>query len=485
MIKPLLSTEWFSRLSHFNRLIIGFSGGLDSTVLLHVLASHPTLLTRLIAVHVNHGISANASCWQLHCQQFCQNLGIPLITQGVQFDRSANIEEGARIARYAVFSSLLAEEDCLLLGHHLNDQAETVLLQLFRGSGVDGLAAMPDFGQLALGKIARPFLTHSREELEHYAAFHQLSWIEDESNEDIGYSRNYLRQQIMPLLKRKWPGVIGNIARTALHCQQAKRNLDMLAAQDMASEENLEKLTGNSLLITPLKALGRDRIANVLRVWLKNNKIQLPSTVTFWRLIDEVIFASPDAVPLVSWGEVTVRRYQKHLYLDNRNANNLTSYIRPLSKLAAKRDILGDSECRTAAYTKSHEDQSTISTKQICSAVEFHKRSIEWSAFPLPLVIPNSSINLLAKKDNQGLVIPAGAKIFVQFRQGGEEFFLHGQTKRLKKLFQEWGVPPWLRERIPLIYFNDKLAAVVGYAMSDLFFIEECPDAWTFVNCSV
>nr|WP_255666726.1 MULTISPECIES: tRNA lysidine(34) synthetase TilS [unclassified Legionella] len=428
-----MSTEWFSRLSHFNKLIIGFSGGLDSTVLLHVLASHPTLLAKLIAVHVNHGISANAPRWQLHCQQFCQNLGIPLITQTVQFDCSANVEERARIARYAVFSSLLTEQDCLISGHHLNDQAETVLLQLFRGSGVDGLAAMSDFGQLEPGKIARPLLTHSREQLEHYAAFHQLNWIEDESNQDTSYSRNYLRQHIMPLLKRKWPGVVGNIARTALHCQQAKRNLDMLAAQDMILEENLGKLTNNSLLITPLETLSRDRIANALRVWLKNNQLQLPSTVTFWRLIDEVIFASEDATPAVSWGEVTVRRYQKHLYLVRKNANNLPSCI-------------------------------------------------EWSLFPLPLVIPDARINLVAKKNNQGVIIPADAKVFVRFRQGGEEFSLHGQTKRLKKLFQEWGVPPWLRERIPLIYFNDKLAAVVGYAMSDLFFAKEQSDAWIFVD---
>lgn len=483
MIKPLLSTEWFSRLSHFDKLIIGFSGGLDSTVLLHVLASHPTLLAKLIAVHINHGISANASRWQLHCQQFCQNLGIPLITQSVQFDRSANIEEGARIARYAVFSSLLTERDCLILGHHLNDQAETVLLQLFRGSGVDGLAAMPDFCQLEPGKIARPFLTHSREQLEHYAVIHQLSWIEDESNQDISYSRNYLRQHIMPLLKRKWPGVAGNIARTALHCQQAKRNLDTLAVQDVTLE-NLEKLTNNSLLITPLKALSRDRIVNVLRVWLKNNQIQLPSTVTFWRLIDEVIFASPDATPVVSWGEVTVRRYQKYLYLDKKNANNFPFCTRPLAKLAAEREMCGGTERRIEVQTKSHEYPSSISTKPVFSSVEFRTRSIEWSTFPLPLVMPDANVNLLTQKANQGLIIPANSKIFVRFRQGGEEFFLNGQTKRLKKLFQEWGVPPWLRERVPLIYFNDKLAAVVGYAMSDLFFTKECPDAWVFVNCS-
>ncbi len=428
-----MSAEWFSRLSHFSKLIVGFSGGLDSTVLLHVLASQPTLLDKLVAVHVNHGISANASIWQIHCQQFCQNLGISLIAQAVQFDRSANIEEGARIARYAVFSSMLAEQDCLILGHHLDDQAETLLLQLFRGSGVDGLAAMSDFGQLKPGNIARPFLSHSREELEHYAGMHQLSWIEDESNQDISYSRNYLRQQVIPLLKRKWPGVAGNIARAALHCQQAKRNLDTLAAQDMA--DNPAALKNNFLLITPLKELSRDRIANVLRVWLKNNQIQLPSTATFWRLIDEVILASPDAVPEVSWAEVTVRRYQKHLFLDKNNACNLPSCV-------------------------------------------------AWSAFPLPLVIPDAGINLLAKKNTQGLVIPPDTQIFVRFRQGGEELSWHGQTKRLKKLFQEWGIPPWLRDQIPLVYFNDKLAAVVGYAMSDLFFTKHA-DAWIFVGLEI
>ncbi len=412
---------------------MGFSGGLDSTVLLHVLASHSTLLAKLVAVHVNHGISANASLWQVHCQQFCQDLGIHLITRSVQFDRSANVEEGARIARYAVFSSLMTEQDCLILGHHLDDQAETVLLQLFRGTGVDGLAAMVDLNQLEVGTIARPFLSHSREQLEHYAALHQLSWINDESNQDISYSRNYLRQQIIPLLQRKWPGVVGNIARTALHCQQAKRNLDVLAAQDMVLKENQEALTSNSLLVTPLHKLCRDRIANILRVWLKNNQVQLPSAATFERLIDEVIFASHDAVPEVSWGDVIVRRYQKHLYLDKQNASTLTSCI-------------------------------------------------EWSTFPLPLLIPNAGINLLAKKNSQGLVIPPDTKIFVRFRQGGEEFFWHGQTKRLKKLFQEWGIPPWLREHVPLVYFNDKLAAVVGYAMSDLFFSKEHSDAWIFVN---
>ncbi|MCW8386093.1 tRNA lysidine(34) synthetase TilS [Fluoribacter dumoffii] len=432
-IKPLLSTEWFSRLSHFSKLFVGFSGGLDSTVLLHVLACHPALFAKIVAVHVNHGISARASLWQQHCQQVCDLLNIPLIAHSVEFERSANIEEGARIARYDFFSSLMKEQDCLLLGHHMDDQAETVLLQLFRGAGVDGLAAMSELSAFGPGEIARPFLSHSREQLEHYAVQHQISWIEDESNQDVNYSRNYLRHQIIPLLKRKWTGVAGNIARTALHCQQAKRNLDVLAAQDALAPENPNSLTQNSLLITPLKELNRDRMANVLRMWLKNNRVQLPSTVTFERLIDEMIFARSDAIPQVSWGDVTVRRYQDHLYLVRKNKNKLPP-------------------------------------------------SLEWGAFPSPLIIIDARIHLQAKKHNPGLLIPPGTKIYVRFRVGGEKIVWRGQTKQLKKLFQEWGIPPWIREQTPLIYFDDTLAAVAGYAMSDLFFSQEANDTWDFIN---
>lgn len=454
VIKPLLNADWFSRLSHFNQLIVGFSGGLDSTVLLHVLASHPFLLPKLIAVHVNHGISMHSLHWQRDCERFCQHLGINLITQTVHFDRSANLEERARIARYEVFSSLMTEQDCLVLGHHLDDQAETLLLQLFRGAGIDGLAAMTEFGHLELGKIARPFLHHSRKQLEHYAVLQQLTWSEDESNQDINYSRNYLRHQIMPLLRKKWPGVEGNIARTATHCQQAKKNLDALATYDVSCpkikslEENrtcttfrgLPAVNGqqtsikNSLFIGLLKGLEFERVSNILRVWLRNNHVQLPATATFHRLIDEVILANASAIPEVSWGEIIIRRYQEHLYLDRKNIDN------------------------------------------------FPGGMVQWSEFPSPLILQDTGISLLAKKAKQGLVIPKGAQISVRFRQGGEKFYWHGQTKNLKKLLQEWGVPPWLRERIPLVYFNEQLAAVIGYAVSDLFFTKGSLDTWLFFS---
>jgi tRNA(Ile)-lysidine synthase len=421
VIKHLLSTECFSRLKECNQLIVGFSGGLDSTALLHVLASYSQLSPKLIAVHINHGLSPKASLWQTHCEQFCQSLGIEFISHCVQFDRQANIEEGARIARYEVFSQMLTDKDALILGHHLDDQAETVLLQLVRGAGIDGLAAMTECASFGLGILIRPFLSHSREQLHHYAMLHQLSFVEDESNQDIRYARNYVRQEIIPLLKNKWPGVAGNLARTALHCQQAKRNLDDLALQD------LPFLSHQSLCIDSLSSFSFARIANILRVWLKKNQVQIPSTQTFHSVIHEVLFARGDANPEVSWGTVCVRRYQNHLYLNHKSNKKLPKYL-------------------------------------------------EWSHFPLPLEY--SGMKIMAKKSPAGLIIPAGVRISLRFREGGEVFIWHGQTKHLKKLFQEWGIPPWLRESIPLIYFDETLAVVVGYAVSDLYFKTDSLCAW-------
>lgn len=430
MTKHLLTSEWITLFSRCNKLIVGFSGGLDSTVLLHVLASIPALRPKLLAVHINHGISEHSAFWQKHCEQFCRDAGIEFFAQSVQFNRSANLEEGARVARYHVFYSLLKENECLILGHHLNDQAETVLLQLVRGAGVDGLAAMQELICLESGALARPFLAYSREQLELYAVAQQLTWIDDESNQDIKHSRNFLRNEVMPLLAKRWSGVVANIARAASHCQQAKNNLDDLAfddCQDLLQPDNY-------LFIEPLKSLSIDRITNVLRVWLKKNQIQMPSTLTFQRLIHEVIFASSDAMPKVSWHDIQIRRYQDRIFLDN-NA-----------------EIPVPDE-------------------------------VEWTDFPEPLAFPE--YKLVAQRVEQGILIPEHMKITVKFRKGGEEIFWHGQTKQLKNLFQEWRIPPWKRDRIPLIYFDNQLAAVAGFAVSDLFFTKNESQAWQITLASI
>lgn len=423
MSKHLLSPEWISTLNKFNTLYLGFSGGLDSTVLLHALATALKCRTRLKAVHVNHGISPNALLWQAHCKQFCLEHNIDCITRQVEIDRSANVEERARHARRAVFSSLIMPQDALVLAHHQDDQAETLLLQLVRGAGIDGLAAMSDSSSFEKGAMLRPFLSLTRHALEQYAKEHQLNWVEDESNADSKYSRNYIRHQIMPLLKDKWPGVVGNLAQAAAHCGEAKTNLEALAQIDLQ-----HKALGECLSIRALKHLSYERTANVLKVWLKKNQVLLPSTQTFRRIYTDVMLAKEDALPVVSWGSVLIKRYQDTLYIEKQEA-------------------------------------------------EVPLVSIQWTEFPKPLKIGPLSMQLSATQSSAGLKIPSGACIEVRFRQGGEHLIWHGQTKSLKKLMQAWKIAPWLRQKWPLIYVDNQLAAVVGFAVSDLFFDKD--EAWT------
>ncbi|MFI4963015.1 MAG: tRNA lysidine(34) synthetase TilS [Legionellales bacterium] len=432
MTKPLLHSEWITGLNKYHRVWVGFSGGLDSTVLLHLLADHEALRPKLEAVHINHGISPNAPSWQNHCVQVCAGLGLPFSAYSVECNQSSNLEENARTARYAVFSSLLKEQDVLVLAHHQDDQAETVLLQLFRGAGVDGLAAMAELSQLGCATLARPLLTCTRQQLEHYAVLHGLKWIEDESNQDSYYSRNYLRQQVMPLLAKQWPGVVNTIARAADNCQQAKAHLDALAILDCPELS----CAGPSLSIEPLNTLNFERQSNVLRVWLKKNQVQAPSAATFKRLIHEVLLSNQDAMPLVSWNAIQVRRYQKQLYLDKTKPIALPSCI-------------------------------------------------DWEEFPNPLMRKKYALHLSVIDAQQGLTIPKAATIQVRFRQGGEEIKWHGQTKQLKKLFQEWAIPPWQRDRLPLIYINNLLAVVVGYAISDDFYSEYSPQTRAIINTQV
>ncbi len=269
--------NWIEQFSQFKRLIVGFSGGLDSTVLLHNLAQQPALHGRLLAMHINHGISVNAENWQYQCQHFCEELSIPFLVKKVEFGRQANLEEEARKARYQAFSAELAPGDGLILAHHLDDQAETLLLQLFRGAGVDGLAAMVASKGFAKGKLLRPLLNYSRQNLEDYAKFHHLKWLDDESNQNTDFSRNFLRQQIFPLLRTRWPKIANNLTRTTQHCQQAQANLEDLAKMDCPV---LNKPT-STLALNSLSHLSDARMVNVLRFWFKSNNIKSPSTLIY------------------------------------------------------------------------------------------------------------------------------------------------------------------------------------------------------------
>lgn len=408
-----LNAAYLDQLASYEQLYVGFSGGLDSSVLLYYLFTQPRLRPKLRAIHINHGLSLNAMHWQNHCQQICQQWQIPYIPITICCDAIANIEENARIARYTAFAELIQLNDCLLLGHHLDDQAETVLLQLFRGAGIDGLAAIASHGTIGLGDLHRPLLNFSRQELLDYALAQQLTWIEDESNQNLRFARNFIRQTVMPLLQQKWPAVNKNLARTAMHCQQGQTNLDDLAVLD-CSTLNSPILPLHSLLDLPL-----NRLSNVLRYWLRRNQVRLPNAVTFMRLIDEVIYASIDAKPLISWDQVEVRRYQQALYLIK---NHLTS---PL-----------------------------VTTP--------------WLLFPEPLQLAQGTLRAIPAAN--GFNLPQGSALEVRSRQGGEAMVYQGHTHSLKKLMQQWRIPPWQRDKLPLLYIDGQLAAVAGYGYDDRFY---------------
>lgn len=425
MTNFLGTDDWLKSLLPYKTLWLGFSGGLDSTVLLHLLATSPLIKEKVQAIHVHHGLSSRADEWLRHCQAICESLAVPLIVQRVSVDSSANVEEGARMARYQVFSNWVRNDDCLLLAHHRDDQAETLLLQLFRGAGVDGLAAMASVNSFATGMLRRPLLGVSRADLENYALLHQLSFVDDESNQDIDYSRNFLRHDVFPLLRTKWPQVVKNLVRTVAHCQEAKKNLEALAAIDYPGLD----AQGNRLSVAPLKNLAIERLANVLRVWFKINHVKLPSSSILNRIIQEVILANEDAEPLVCWGYNQLRRFHQTLYL-LRNEQFIPS-ASCIAWLMLERPLM-----------IGHQDEK-----------------------PVYVTLSTAGINYL--KDR---------RVDVRFRQGGELLVLHQQTKQLKTLFQEWQVPPWSRSAIPLLYVEDKLEAVIGFAVSDDFY-RGCLDA--------
>ncbi|MCR9192067.1 MAG: tRNA lysidine(34) synthetase TilS [Gammaproteobacteria bacterium] len=418
----LLTQQWQERLQDFDHLYVGYSGGLDSTVLLTLLAACPLLQAKITAVHVHHGLSAHADDWLAHCEDYTRRLNVAFVAERVMIASTANLEERARQARYQVFTNLLQENTALVLAHHQEDQAETVLLNILRGAGVDGLSAMPEQRECGQGVLFRPLLHCARALLQSYADLESLVWIEDEMNASRDWSRTYLRHEVMPLLRATWPDATARIAATAQHCQQAKRNLEVLAAHD------LPHIQERTLHYTPALLADHDRFSNVLRLWLKTHLGQVPSADHLQHIINNVIMAKEDATPCFRFERFSLYRYRQTLYLEEKNAEIAESYL--------------------------------------------------WKTFPEPLSW-SEHIMIQATPDQEGILIPKHARIELRCRQGGERFRWHGQTKTVKALMQDWRIPPWQRQNIPLLYVNDVLISIVGYAISDFCLSGEVGERYT------
>lgn len=405
------------------RYWIAFSGGCDSHVLLHAMAALRAQLpaSTLNAVHINHGLQSQARQWQRHCQSVCDALDIPLhsITVDATPEQGESPEEAARRARYAAFAELLQAGDGILLAHHQDDQAETLMLQLLRGAGVKGLAAMPRYNDFGKAWLGRPLLDMSQAALREYAQQEKLQWIEDPSNQDQGFDRNYLRHEIMPRIQQRWPATPATLSRVAGHLAESADLLQQLARQDwqQAKDEN------NRLRLDQLAELETGRVRNLLRYWLVEQcGVSCPATRHLNRILHEVLTAAVDSNPVVSWSGGEVRRYRGLLYA-----------LQPQGQPDAIAELNWDIQ-----------QTLTLNGQQLVSRIEQGK-----------------GLNPDVCKQS----------ISVRYRRGGEvcKPVGRGHHHRLKKLFQEWGVPPWQRQQVPLIYIGEEIAQVVGYCICEPF----------------
>ena len=395
------------------RYWVALSGGLDSSVLLHALATRRDALPgKLRAVHVDHGLNPQSGGWRRHCEHLCASLGVPLESRTVTVAPAPgeSQEAVAREQRYAAFRSVLGVDDLLLLAQHQDDQAETILLQALRGAGVRGLAAMPELAMNEGLHLARPLLAYPRTELEAWARAQGLAWIEDPSNADTGFDRNYLRHEVLPRLKARWPAVGETLSRSARLSAEADGLLQELAEGDAVRYRLQETL--------PLKALqelSAPRARNLMRHWLQGRGLPLPPA----HKLDEILRqagARTDRNPCVDWEGGEVRRYRQRLYAQ-----------RPVAAAPAGFSL---------------------------KPGVIHELGAGLGALRL---VPAPGEGLRA-----ALCGPAG--LTVAFRQGGESCRPEGRAheRPLKKWLQELHVVPWLRDRLPLLHTGSELLAVAG-----------------------
>ena len=289
-------------------IVIALSGGIDSVVLLHFLNSHYPGNIR--AVHINHNLSKHSKDWSLFCKELCHKQGVEFKSIDINIKTSSNVEENARKKRYNSLKSDLSKNEVLCTAHHQEDQSETFLLQLFRGSGVAGLASMPKMKSFADAFLYRPFLNISKQLIVDYATKYNLDWVEDDSNINLNFKRNLLRLEFIPKLESGFEGVIKNISRSAYHQSEALKLINDLAEIDI---EKFNLVINHKIQVLPLTELPERRVANVLRYYIAQRGFLMPSNKVLTELIS-VLRAKDDAKVILKWHLYEVRRYDNELY---------------------------------------------------------------------------------------------------------------------------------------------------------------------------
>lgn len=406
---------------------VALSGGCDSTFLLYCLAAlAPKHGASLNAVHLHHGLNTDADQWQAHCERVCDALGVPLTTESLTLDPdAADLEARARRARYDCFESVLAEGDRLFMAHHGDDQAETVLLRLLRGSGVRGLAGMPAERALGRGRLVRPLLGVERNRIETLARDWGLDWCEDGSNRDTRFDRNYLRHEVMPALEARWPRSGARITRSAGHFREADRLLAELAERDAR-----EAASGQGISVQALRELDGARRQQLLRHLLIRHDRQPPGERRLTSGLDALLEAPEDGRPELRGEDYRVCRYQDRLWLVPdvpQPGGDAMAEWQTGSRLDWFGTVFDAQPCPGGGLAATREER-------------FHIR---------------------APTDGD------------RFRPG------HGQPHRpLRKWLQEQRIPPWERSYLPLVFSGEQLVAVGDLWIAPEWRVAEGETGW-------
>lgn len=400
--------------SDIKRWVVAYSGGLDSSVLLHLCAS-VLPKERLLALHVDHQLQPVSGTWAKHCAGVCAELGVELITARVAPSDAS--EAAARDARYALFEQTLRPGDCLLLAQHADDQVETLLLRLLRGAGVRGLSAMPERRALGRAELYRPLLDQPRQCLERWAREQAIDWVEDPSNASDKYDRNWLRLHLLPPLLIRWPRLYRRVAATTQQMQEAAELLDERAAEDLQQLEDV----GGRLSISGVLRLSVARQRNLLRYWIRRRGDRLLSATELEHLESQMLAARADAQPTLSLGKYQLRRYRDYLYL-----------LEALPSPSSPREL-------TLTPGVVHLHQGALCIQSV-----------------------------------DGVGLQPGLQVELAYRRGGERLrpWGRGGSVTLKQLLQESGVPPWWRADWPLLVHQGQIVAVPSLCLCEEFAVQ-------------
>ncbi len=391
--KPLIKHFELTDLPTAQNYFIAYSGGMDSTALLHVLSHEPSLKGRITAIHVNHNINPASNQWTQHCQLICDQLNILLITESVNLKDHS--EAACRQARQAVFKQHLKPGDCLMTAHHLNDQVETILFRLFRGTGIGGMTGISRSNQFDHYVIYRPLLSCRQSQIKDYVEHHQLSYVEDSSNQNNDYSRNYIRNIIIPALEAYEARVLQNVELTANNIAN--------------SHQLLKQLIGNHNPLNYLQYTDVDMLSTALYHWLNNLNVPTPSHKRLNQFSHDCLTAAADKNPQLLLDDKLLIRWNNQIY---------GLHIMP-----------------------------ALASEDIEINLTHTSRSI---------ILPDNG--QLVFKSSKPIHISA----LIKYQQSHERIQLdhNGQHKKLKKLFQQHGIPPWERQSIPYLYIDNQLMAV-------------------------